>query len=33
MTNLNKFIDYNYEKLAKNEINSLKSIEDFMKVR
>jgi len=33
MTDLPKFIDRSYGKLAKNEINSLKSIEDFMKVR
>ncbi len=33
MADLTRFIDYNYEKLAKNEINTLESIKDFMKVR
>jgi len=33
MVHLIKFIDWSYEKLAKNEINTLESIEDFMKVR
>ncbi len=32
MTRLTRFIDYNYEKLANIEINSLKLIEDIIKI-
>jgi len=32
MADLTRFIDYNYEKLAKNEINTLESIGVLIKI-